>query len=111
MLQEQNMPEIQMEKAENPIKEIPYINNHLVLAILSMIYCCLPFGIISLVYASKVNTLMLMGKIQAAEQASSSAKTWGIVALIAGCSFWLIYLGFVFFTFIFAYLAENNALN
>ena len=33
----------------------PYVPNHLVWAILVTIFCCLPFGIVSIVYAAQVN--------------------------------------------------------
>ena len=51
-------------------------NNYLVWAILGTIFCCLPFGIVSIVYASKVDGLWLAGDYFAATEAARKAKTW-----------------------------------
>lgn len=51
-------------------------NNYLVWAILGTIFCCLPFGIVSIVYASKVDSLWLTGNYFAATEAARKAKTW-----------------------------------
>ncbi len=51
-------------------------NNYLVWAILGTIFCCLPFGIVSIVYASKVDGLWLTGNYFAATEAARKAKTW-----------------------------------
>lgn len=58
--------------------------NHMVMAILTTVACCLPFGIVSLVYANKVNTLWQTGRYDEALEASKNAKTWWIVSLVAG---------------------------
>ena len=41
----------------------PKPNNHLAWAILSTIFCCLPLGIVSIVYSSKVDGLYNAGEI------------------------------------------------
>ena len=41
-------------------------NNNLVLGILVTIFCCLPFGIVSIIYASKVDGLAMAGDIAGA---------------------------------------------
>lgn len=64
-----------------PVTHVP---NHLVPAILTTIFCCLPFGIVSLVYASRVNTKLAAGNVQGAIADSRNAKTWAIVALATG---------------------------
>lgn len=51
-------------------------NNYLVWAILGTIFCCLPFGIVSIVHASKVDGLWLAGNYFAATEAARKAKTW-----------------------------------
>ena len=56
--------------------ERPHISNHLALAILVTIFCCLPLGIASIVYAAQVNGLVASGKIDEARQASKNAKIW-----------------------------------
>ncbi|MDZ7674596.1 MAG: CD225/dispanin family protein [Acidimicrobiales bacterium] len=55
--------------------------NHLVPAILTTIFCCLPFGIVSIVKASQVNNLWDTGQYVAARKASEDAKKWWLVSL------------------------------
>ncbi len=69
--------------------------NYLVWAILVTIFCCLPFGIVSIIFAAQVNSKWQSGDLEGARQASKNAKTWAwvsagigivsiIIALIAG---------------------------
>ena len=59
------------------------VSNHMVGAILTTIFCCLIGGIISIVYASKVNTKLAQGDIGGARAASKTAKLWIIINMIA----------------------------
>lgn len=59
------------------------VPNHMVGAILTTIFCCLIGGIISIVYASKVNTKLAQGDLDGARAASKIAKRWIIVNMIA----------------------------
>lgn len=58
----------------------PRPNNNLVLAILSTVLCCLPAGIVSIVYAAKVNGLWDSGQYAQAQAAAESAKKWAIIS-------------------------------
>ncbi|TDC76862.1 CD225/dispanin family protein [Actinomadura sp. 7K507] len=58
--------------------------NHLVWSILTTIFCCLPAGIVSIVFAAQVNGKWKAGDQAGAMKASSNAKTWAIVSAIAG---------------------------
>lgn len=60
------------------------INNHLVLAILTTIFCCLPFGIVSIVYSVQVNSALAVGNYQLAQTNADKAKYWGMMALWIG---------------------------
>ncbi len=62
----------------------PEIPNHLVWAILVTIFCCLPLGIVSIVYAAQVNGRLTVGDVDGARQASHNAKTWAWVAFGVG---------------------------
>ena len=62
----------------------PPPGNNLVWAILTTICCCLPFGIVSIVQAAKVNSLWAQGQTAAAQQAADSAKKWAIISAIIG---------------------------
>ena len=59
----------------------PEIPSYLPQAILVTIFCCLPFGIVSIVYAAQVNGKVAAGDIDGARDASEKAKTWAWVAL------------------------------
>ena len=55
-------------------------DNTMLWAILSTVCCCLPFGIVSIVYAAKVNGLYLAKQYDAANQAAEQAKKWAIIS-------------------------------
>jgi hypothetical protein len=70
--------------------------NYLLWAILSTILCCLPFGIVSIVYSTQVDSLYFNGQYEAAAAKSKSAKTWAIVSAVSALVFVIIYLILVF---------------
>jgi Interferon-induced transmembrane protein len=57
--------------------------NYLVWAILTTILCCLPAGIVSIVYAAQVNSKWAQGDVAGAQRASQNARTWAIVSVVA----------------------------
>jgi hypothetical protein len=63
------------------------VPNYLVQAILVTIFCCLPFGIVSIVYSSQVNSKLAAGDFEGAVAASNNARKWAWIALIAGIVF------------------------
>ncbi len=60
------------------------IDNHLVEAILVTLFCCLPFGIVSIVYASQVSSLVAAGNLDGALDSSKKAHKWAMTGLILG---------------------------
>ena len=62
----------------------PEPDNHLVWAILCTVLCCLPFGIVSLVYSNKVSGLWSQGRWAEAQAAADNAKKWAIIGAIVG---------------------------
>lgn len=58
------------------------VKNHMVGAILTTLFCCLIGGIISIVYASKVNSKLAQGDIAGAQAASKVAMRWIIINLL-----------------------------
>ncbi|KZS68919.1 hypothetical protein A4G26_00735 [Mycobacterium kansasii] len=62
----------------------PEPDNYLVWAILATILCCLPFGIVSIVYSTKVSGLWAQGRYAEAQAAAANAKKWAIISAIAG---------------------------
>src|SRR5947209_15931193 len=59
-------------------------DNYLVWAILCTVLCCLPLGIVSLVYSSRVSGLWAQGRYPEAQAASSNAKKWAIIGAVVG---------------------------
>ena len=74
-----------------------YIPNHLVWAILSTLFCWLPLGIVSIVYASQVDGKRAAGDIAGAREASDKAKFWAMLS--AGLMLIPLALYFLFFVF------------
>lgn len=66
--------------------------NYLAVAIISTIVCCLPAGVVSIVYSTKVNSEYDNGNYDAAERASKNAKTWAIVSAVAALVVFIGYL-------------------
>lgn len=60
------------------------IPNYLVFAILTTVLCCLPTGIVSIIYAAQVNTKIAAGDIVGATQASNNAKMWAWISFGLG---------------------------
>ena len=60
------------------------VPNYLVFAILSTVFCCLPTGIVSIIYAAQVNTKVAAGDMAGATQASNNAKLWALISFGLG---------------------------
>lgn len=58
--------------------------NYLALAIISTLFCCQIFGIISIIYATQVNSKYIAGDYNGAESASKNAKLWGFLSVGIG---------------------------
>ena len=71
------------------------VPNYLVQAILVTICCCLPAGIVAIVYAAQVNGKLRSGDYAGALQASGNAKTWCWVSFGLGIVSGVIYAVFV----------------
>ena len=71
--------------------------NWLVESILVTIFCCLPFGIAGIVFASQVNTKYQTGDYEGALQASKDAAKWTKIGFWIGLAGLLIYLIAFFF--------------
>jgi hypothetical protein len=54
----------------------PLVPSHLTEAILVTIFCCMPFGIVAIVYAAQVNTRLETGDLAGAQSASRTAANW-----------------------------------
>jgi hypothetical protein len=61
-------------------------------SILVLIFCCLPFGIVGVVYASKVDGLYHSGRYAEAEQASRDAGKWTKIGFFLGLAVIALYI-------------------
>jgi Interferon-induced transmembrane protein len=60
------------------------VPNYLVWSILTTLLCCLPAGIVAIVYSSQVSTKLAAGDYAGAVDSSNKARTWCIVSAVAG---------------------------
>ena len=75
------------------------VPNYLVPAILTTVFCCLPFGIVSIVYAAQVNGKVAAGDRAGALELSRKARTWTWVSFGTGL---VLILGYLIFSVILA---------
>ena len=66
-------------------------------SILVTVFCCLPFGIVGIVNATKVESRFYAGDIAGANQASADAGKWTKIGLIAAAIVWVCYILFFLF--------------
>lgn len=60
------------------------VPNYLWQSIVATLLCCMPFGIVAIVFAAKVDGLVASGDIAGAQAASKSARTWLNAAVACG---------------------------
>ncbi|MDE5574058.1 MAG: CD225/dispanin family protein [Muribaculaceae bacterium] len=66
-------------------------NNYLAEAIVLTILCCNILGVISIIYALKVNKLYDERHFEEARRASINARNWFFVTLVSGVMSWIIF--------------------
>ncbi len=66
--------------------------NWLVESILVTLFCCLPFGIVGIIFASQVSSKHAAGDHAGALQASKDAGKWTKIGFFAGIAVYVIYL-------------------
>jgi hypothetical protein len=69
------------------------VSNNLVWAILATLFCCLPLGIVAIVYAAQVDSRLAAGDIAGARQSAQAAATWSWVSFGLGILSGLIFAG------------------
>lgn len=70
----------------------PMPDNYLALAIISTIFCCLPFGVVSIVYATQVESLYLQGRYEEAVDKSNKARKWAMISAGAAAAIIMLYV-------------------
>lgn len=95
-------------------EELPPLkpNNWLWQSIIATVLCCLPFGIVGIVFAAKVDSNYYNGRYAEAERAARKAKMWTLLAVGTGLLYIIIW-GLLFATGLLPdtmeQIIENNA--
>ena len=74
----------QQRYGQPPMGGYPQINTWLVPSILVTVFCCVPFGIVSIIFANKAQTALGFGDLYAAQYNADKAKLWCIIGLVSG---------------------------
>lgn len=85
-----------------PVPGAP-IPNYLIQSILVTLCCCLPLGIVAIIFAAQVNSKLAVGDIAGAQEASRKAKMFCWIAFGIGIALMLISLFFNGLGFLQAY--------
>jgi hypothetical protein len=62
----------------------------IIATVVSIIFCCLPHGLISLIYAMQVNKKAAAGDMAGAAASAASAKTWGMISIIVAVVWFIL---------------------
>ena len=76
-------------KASSHHAQIP---NHLVKAVLATLFCCLPLGIVAIVFAAQVDGQASSGNIEQAQRSSEQANMWGNLSIGLGFGVTVLYI-------------------
>ena len=72
-----------------------FVPNHLVWAILTTLFCCLPLGIVSIIHAAQVDGKRAAGDMRGARESSDKAKFWAILSACLMLVPMVLYLLFI----------------
>ena len=64
--------------------EASSVQNYMIPAILSTIFCCVPLGVVSIVFAAQVNSKVASGDMAGALESSKKAKMFMFIAVGLG---------------------------
>jgi hypothetical protein len=81
------------------------VQNYLIPAILATIFCCLPLGVVSIIFATQVNGKLAAGDVAGAMESSRKAKMFMFITIGAGLLTWIIAI--VLWVFVFAIAANS----
>ena len=65
------------------------VQNYMIPAILSTIFCCVPLGVVSIIFAAQVNSKLAAGDIAGAMESSKKAKMFMFIAIGSGLLVWV----------------------
>jgi hypothetical protein len=65
------------------------VQNYMIPAILSTIFCCVPLGVVSIIFAAQVNSKLASGDTAGAMESSKKAKMFMFIAIGGGLLVWV----------------------
>lgn len=83
--------------SEHTTRQITSVSSYLPQAILATLFCCMPFGIVAIVYAANVQSRASIGDYEGARINSDKAKMWCWVSFWLGAVPGILYLLWVMF--------------
>ncbi|MBO8477576.1 MAG: CD225/dispanin family protein [Bacteroidetes bacterium] len=67
-------------------------STYMALSIIVTILCCAPFGILGIIYASKVDSCWSAGLFREARENSRRARNWSLLGIGLCVLFWIAYI-------------------
>ncbi|MEW6131498.1 MAG: CD225/dispanin family protein [Acidobacteriota bacterium] len=71
-----------------PVGDVP---NYLIWSILTTLLCCIPAGVVAIVYSSQVNSKLQVGDYAGAVDASNKAKMWCLISVGVSVAIFVIF--------------------
>lgn len=103
-MQQQQQPYYQPNYAQG--QRPPKPDNYLIWAILSTLFCCLPLGVVSIVYSSKVDGQYNAGDFVGAQDSADKAKKFAMWSAISAGILIAIYIIVVVIAVAAGYMGE-----
>jgi hypothetical protein len=85
---------------------LPTVPTYLVWSILATLFCCLPGGIVAIIYSAMVSSKLAEGDAEGALRASKNAKLWCWLSFGIGLAVQIIVMIFYIFA-IFAWVSRH----
>ncbi|WP_294083530.1 CD225/dispanin family protein [Proteiniphilum sp. UBA5384] len=79
---------------EPTVNDVPPLkpSNWLWQSILVTILCCIPFGIVAIIYATKVDSFYFRGQYEEAERSAQKAKMWVFISIGAALLYVILWI-------------------
>ena len=94
-------PALNQQPAIPPGVVPPPVNDHLALALITMLVACMPLGIVALYYSSQVGPRRNVGDFPGAMIAAKKAKQWSLAGIFGALGCYVLMFGFVIFAALF----------